>query len=121
MAMKKIEPGPLGLNVARNVRQLREQAGYGYAELSRLLTDMGRPIPPLGLRHLEAGERRVDVDDLWALAFALNTAPITLLLPVNRPDLAKANFLMGPKLSVPQVLVTQARAAGEAFSDGNDQ
>lgn len=42
---------------------------------------MGRGIPPLGLRNIEAGTRRVDVDDLMALAAALGTSPITLLSP----------------------------------------
>jgi hypothetical protein len=81
MAMKKIDLGKYGLNVAGNVRRLRGDTGY--AELSRRLDDIGRPIPPLGLRHLEAGNRRVDVDDLIALGIALDVAPITLLLPAD--------------------------------------
>jgi hypothetical protein len=42
---------------------------------------MGREIPPLGLRRIESGERRVDVDDLMALAVTLNVSPIGLLMP----------------------------------------
>lgn len=52
-----------------------------YAELSRVLSELGRDIPPLGLRRIEAGERRVDVDDLVAFAVALGVTPATLLMP----------------------------------------
>jgi hypothetical protein len=79
MGMKKIDQGPFGLAVARNVRRFR--GDHSYAELSRRLKQVGRPIPPLGLRHLEAGSRRVDVDDLVALAIALDVPALTLLMP----------------------------------------
>lgn len=42
---------------------------------------MGREIPPLGLRRVESGDRKVDVDDLVALALALDVSPLALLLP----------------------------------------
>jgi hypothetical protein len=118
--MKKIEPGPVGLNVARNVRRLREAAGYGYAELSRLLTDMGRPIPPLGIRHLEEGSRRVDVDELVMLATALQVAPMELLLPVNRPEWARGYFVHGIQGGMPQILIRASEQVRVAFTDGND-
>jgi hypothetical protein len=49
-------------------------------ELSAKLADL-RPIPPLGIRRIEAGDRRVDVDDLVAIALALGVSPSTLLVP----------------------------------------
>ncbi|WP_210417106.1 hypothetical protein [Citricoccus sp. SGAir0253] len=52
-----------------------------YKQLSEKLAEIGRPIPPLGLRRIEDGERRVDVDDLMALAVALDVNPVALLLP----------------------------------------
>lgn len=55
--------------------------GLSYAEMSRQLKGVGREIPPLGLRRLEAGERRVDVDDLMAIAVVLDVAPLRLLMP----------------------------------------
>ena len=62
------------------------------AELSRQLAEMGRQIPPLGLRRIESEDRRVDVDDLVALALALGVSPITLLMPetASRDDVVKA-------------------------------
>lgn len=81
MAGKKIELGPTGEIVRDNIRRLRRARGLGFAELSRELEHHGRPIPPLGLRRIEEGERRVDVDDLTALAVVLWTSPATLLSP----------------------------------------
>jgi hypothetical protein len=39
-----------------------------------------RPIPELGLRRVELGERRVDYDDLLALAYVLQIAPVDLMV-----------------------------------------
>jgi transcriptional regulator with XRE-family HTH domain len=73
--------GPTGLTVANKVAMLRARSGISYAELSRRLTRIGRPIAVLGLRRIEAGDRRVDSDDLVALAAAFGVSPITLLMP----------------------------------------
>jgi transcriptional regulator with XRE-family HTH domain len=81
MVGKKNDLGPIGVNVSHTVRRFREERRLSYAELSRRLADVGREIPPLGLRRIEAGDRKVDVDDLVALALALNVAPVGLLLP----------------------------------------
>ena len=81
MAGKKIELGPTGETVRTNIQRLRRARGLGFAELSRELDRLGRTIPPLGLRRIEDGERRVDVDDLVALAAALWVSPVLLLLP----------------------------------------
>lgn len=81
---KKREPidlGPTGELVKTNVRRIREARGLTYAELSRRLERRGNPIAPLGLTRIETGFRRVDVDDLMALAHALDVNPTTLLLP----------------------------------------
>jgi transcriptional regulator with XRE-family HTH domain len=83
MAGKKSDLGPIGENVTHAVRRFREMRRFGYADLSRKLAQYGREIPPLGLRRIESGERRVDVDDLAALAVALNVSPLALLLPME--------------------------------------
>jgi transcriptional regulator with XRE-family HTH domain len=83
MSGLKTESGIISRYVGQAVKQRREQLGLSYAQLSRLLTRWGRDIPTLGLRRIEAAERRVDVDDLVALALALEVSPITLLM---RPD-----------------------------------
>lgn len=76
--------GPTGQRVRENVRQLRDRLSY--RELSERLEQLGRPIPTLGLSRIENGARRVDADDLVALALALGVNPDRLLLPADAPD-----------------------------------
>ncbi|WP_255789050.1 helix-turn-helix domain-containing protein [Mycobacteroides abscessus] len=73
--------GPTGSTVARNIERLRKARGLAFTELASRLEKVGRAIPTLGLRKIESGGRRVDTDDLVALALALNVSPITLLIP----------------------------------------
>jgi transcriptional regulator with XRE-family HTH domain len=63
--------GPLGVAVAANIKRLRKQKRLTYTELSVRLSAAGRPIAVLGLRRIERLERRIDVDDLAALAAVL--------------------------------------------------
>jgi hypothetical protein len=112
MGMKKIELGPIGLAVARNVRRFRGDTSY--AELSRKLAERGRPIPPLGLRHLEAGTRQVSVDELVALAMALDVAPLTLLLPDPDPQRLVGKIRA---YEVLQLLISGPKGLGPAVLD----
>jgi transcriptional regulator with XRE-family HTH domain len=82
MADKRIKLGLIGEAVRANIQQRRDAKNLTYAQLSRKLAEIGRKIPELGLRRIEEGNRRVDTDDLVALALALETSPITLLMPV---------------------------------------
>jgi len=75
--------GPTGTTVAANVARIRKARGLAFTELSTRLDEIGRFIPPLGLRKIESGGRRVDTDDLMALAVALGVSPITLLMPTD--------------------------------------
>jgi 8-oxo-dGTP pyrophosphatase MutT (NUDIX family) len=74
----------VGGYVMANLKQLREARKLSYRELSDELTRLGRPVPTLGLARIERGERRVDADDLVALAIALRVNPTALLLPRDR-------------------------------------
>ena len=73
--------GPIGRYVILNLTELRKQRGLTYTQLAERLDRLGRPIPTLGLSRIEKGNRRVDVDDLVALALALGVNPSALLLP----------------------------------------
>ena len=86
MSGVKSELGVTAAAVADAVRRNRERVGWGYARLSRELTKLGRDIPSLGLSRIEAGERRVDCDDLTALAVAFGVSPISLLMPAAADD-----------------------------------
>jgi hypothetical protein len=77
--VKKKNPlGATGRTVADNIKRLR--GDMAYTKLAARLEEVGRPIPTLGLRKIESYERRVDADDLLALAVALGVSPITLLM-----------------------------------------
>lgn len=87
MADKQKTPlGPIGETLRHNLRRIREAKRLTYVELSDLLSKTGRPIPVLGLRRIERGERRVDADDLAALCVVLNVGPAGLLLPPTSSD-----------------------------------
>ena len=73
--------GPVGSRVAANLRQLRDSRRLTTAQLAARLRDLARPVLATGITKTEAAVRRVDVDDLVALAVALDTTPNRLLLP----------------------------------------
>ena len=73
--------GPVGHIVRLNVRRLREVRGLSLQKLSNGLGEVGHPLVPSGLGRLELGERRVDVDDLVALAKVFDVPPVDLLEP----------------------------------------
>ena len=73
-----------GATVARNIKRIRGRMPY--TELADKLEELKRPIPTLGLRKIESGGRRVDADDLMALALALGVSPATLLMPITEAD-----------------------------------
>lgn len=72
--------GPIGDTIRKRVAALREHQHLSYAALSRLLEEAGRPIGTLALRRIEAGARRVDADDLVALALVLGATPNSLMM-----------------------------------------
>lgn len=79
--------GATGEAVKANVRRLRDAQGLSAAQLSKKLGQLDRPIPLVGIQRIEAGTRRVDADDLAALAVALEVSPVTLLMPhTEAPD-----------------------------------
>lgn len=72
---------PVGARIGENVRRLRRKRGYDLRTLSAELAEAGHPISLGQLSKLELGQRRVDVDDLVALAVVLNVTPGQLLMP----------------------------------------
>lgn len=73
--------GPTGLQVAENLRRIRQLRGMSTTQMARRLTELGRPIAAASITQVEHGRRRVDVDDLVAFAFVLDVSPSALLLP----------------------------------------
>jgi transcriptional regulator with XRE-family HTH domain len=98
------ELGAVGRQVAENLAMLRHGAGMKQQELSERLEAIGRPVPATSISKAEKGERRVDVDDLVALAMALDTSPNRLLLPVDERD---AIIDLAPNVQVSQAYAWQ--------------
>lgn len=73
--------GPAGNNLRRNIRRFREQHHWSYREVEERLSRTGRAITALGLSAIETGERRVDVDDLVALAAVFGLSVEELIRP----------------------------------------
>ncbi len=122
MADKRNPLAATGETVRANVRRLREASNLGYAELARRLKATGRGIPELGLRRIEEGERRVDADDLMALAVALDVSPITLLMPPTADADETTATAVGPvtALRLWQWLAAEMPLAGDTRRDVAD-
>lgn len=96
MPARDIAPGPTGSHAAASVAQLRNRLKISTTELSRRLDEAGQVIAPTGITRLEKGTRRIDVDDLMALALTLDVTPNRLLLPAEKTD---RDVALAPKVS----------------------
>lgn len=85
-AAKRIEPGPAAQRIVANLIRIRRERNLTFTEISAALEEVGRPIPILGLRRIEAGERRIDVDDIEALAHVLGVVPLALIYPIGTEE-----------------------------------
>lgn len=78
--------------VAENLRATRKRRGLTVRALSARLGDLGFSLVPSGVTKVETADasarRRIDVDDLAALALALDSSPVALLTPRERQDVA---------------------------------
>ncbi|MER5649058.1 helix-turn-helix transcriptional regulator [Streptosporangium sp. NPDC002524] len=114
--------GPTGAQVAENLRSFRTERGLSTIRLSQLLGEIGRPIQATGITKIEKKERKVDVDDLVALALVLNVSPLALLLPsVDGDEMVP----LAPTVELPAWLVWEwAEGASPAIDvlvdDGDD-
>ena len=79
--MDELGLGPTGRIVASRIAEIREARQMTFATLASKLAELGHPIPTLGLRRIESRARRVNVDDLVAIAVALDVSPQALLMP----------------------------------------
>ncbi|MFB6955472.1 helix-turn-helix domain-containing protein [Streptomyces sp. NPDC056309] len=88
--------GPAGERVAVNLRQLRIARSMSLSDLSAKLRKLGHPLSTDAISKIENGRvsvpkpksvRRVDVDDLLALAAALAVAPARLWAETTKCDI----------------------------------
>ncbi len=82
MGTNPVQRGATAETVSANVKRLRLERNLGLRALAKKLADVGRPsLRYTTIDQIEKGTRRVDVDDLLALAVVLKTSPATLLMP----------------------------------------
>lgn len=81
MASTKRPTGATSARITGNLRRARKRQGVSTYTLSDRLTSIGWPIQQSGITRIERGERRVDADDLVALAICLDVSPNRLFLP----------------------------------------
>ncbi|MBN7467086.1 helix-turn-helix domain-containing protein [Mycobacteroides abscessus subsp. massiliense] len=86
MGRKAIELGATGRTVATNIARFRVQRGWKLSQLSARMTAVGRPMTGNTLSSIENHTRRADVDDLVAIAAALEISPSALLMPPTEDD-----------------------------------
>lgn len=72
--------------VAQNIKYYRGKAGYTTRTLAEELTRIGFPVTHSVISQMENGRRRIDVDDLSWLAYALDTSVLALLLPIAEDE-----------------------------------
>jgi len=124
MPGKMPEAGPVGRNLIANVEWLRAERGLSLNRLSALLEEAGRPVPPLGLSRMIKAGRRVDVDELAALAAVLGVTPDVLLAPLGEragdplPDHAAIDAARQLAARIGDLLA--ARGDPEAARDGSE-
>lgn len=124
-ALTKNPLGPSGRAVAKNVERLRDKQKLTFAALSERLGELGRPIPPLGLRKIVAETRRVDADDLVALAIAFGVTPISLLMPdldhAEEDDLVEITGCRDKKVAAKRLWdwLRASQTLGSSYQDMN--
>lgn len=69
------------MRVAERVQQLRKERGWNQQQLADAVAERGWQMDRTAIVRIESGKRGVSVDDLTALAAALNVSPGWLLLP----------------------------------------
>ncbi len=67
--------------VAANVSRFRKAQGLTLRQISERMADIGRPLTHTAVSDVEKMARRVDTDDLVALALVLGVSPLALLMP----------------------------------------
>ncbi|MET9195622.1 helix-turn-helix transcriptional regulator [Streptomyces olivaceus] len=79
MAARSLEIGPAGMRAARTIETLRVERGLGQRQLAERCAALGRPMSNTMLSRIGLAKRRCDVDDLVAIADALQVSPLALL------------------------------------------
>lgn len=69
--------------VGERVRAIREARGLSHRDLATRLQGLGVRIHHPAIGKVERGERRLDVSELFAFAYALDVSPMHLMVPAD--------------------------------------
>ena len=81
-----------GQRVARRIRELRLERSLTLADLATRLAELDRSYTLSTLSRIEQGKRRVDTDELVALALALDVPPNAILFPPDEHHEARTKL-----------------------------
>jgi transcriptional regulator with XRE-family HTH domain len=121
MAKSDMEAGPTGKTVMENVKRLYKARGMNLNQLSERTEELGRKLSVSALSLVATGKRRVDVDDLMALAAALIVSPATLLMPGTAEREATVEATATPEGVIAQQLWVWLTAKGGIGLEGREQ
>lgn len=85
MATRPVEIGPMGRHAAAAIARIRGERGWEQRDLAARVATAGRGLSASVLSKIESGVRRIDVDDLVAIAAALEVSPALLILAAPVP------------------------------------
>lgn len=105
MPSNELHRGDTGRTVARNIEDARTTQRITYAELADRLSGTDWPLSAPILKRIETGERRCDVDDLVAIARALDRTTTSLLT-------AEVQMKPDDQYALMDALLTAAKAVG---------
>ncbi|MFT3661744.1 MAG: helix-turn-helix transcriptional regulator [Gordonia sp. (in: high G+C Gram-positive bacteria)] len=113
--------GPVGATVQQNVSLWRIRRKLSQTQLADRVTACGRRMTRQALSDIETGRRRVDVDDLVALALALDVSPATLMMPDVRRAYTEVELTEAPTVRPERIAAASAwawfTARGPAWDD----
>lgn len=81
MSIRTVALGPFGTLARENIVARRAELGLTAAEVADRTSRAPRTLGRSAVSELERGARRIDIDDLFAMALALEVSPIDLLTP----------------------------------------
>lgn len=89
--------------------ETRKALGYSnQAKLAKRLAEIGYPMHETAIARIESGARKVTIDDVVAIAAALDVALVSLLFPLDDD----ATVQLAPKLKVDVVKARRWARAG---------
>ncbi|MGW3346784.1 helix-turn-helix domain-containing protein [Nonomuraea rubra] len=117
MASRAVEISATGRHVAESIARLRRDRGWEQRDLAEHVTKAGRAMSASVLSKIESGARRVDVDDLVAIATALEVTPALLLLAAPAGELGAALSTPSTPAARPESVAAAVLADIEALGD----